>query len=191
MASTTTAAARELRYHNGYVDGSLAHELDWTFREGELRHAGEAPRHQQTAQEKPKARTVAEPKVRVREKQRVSVFSVLGFAGVLAMAVLVILSYVQITMLSSDTVALKRQLSTLETEQVRLTARYEQIFDLASVQEAAEAAGMVKPGTSQICYVDLSVGDSAVVYRQEETTTLRRVLTGLNHGASAVKEYFE
>lgn len=191
MASTTTATARELRYRNGYVDGSLAHELDWTFREGELRHAGEAPRHQQTAQEKPKVRTVAEPKVRVREKQHVSVFSVLGFMGVLAMAVLVILSYVQITMLSSDTVALKRQLSTLETEQVRLTARYEQIFDLASVQEAAEAAGMVKPGTSQICYVDLSVGDSAVVYRQEETTTLSRVLTGLNHGASVVKEYFE
>ena len=50
---------------------------------------------------------------------------------------------------------------------------------------------MVKPVSSQICYVDLSEGDSAVVYRREDSTVLTRVLTGLHHGATAVVEYFD
>ena len=42
------SAARDLRYQSGYsVDGSLARDLDWAVRERELRHAGEAPRHQE------------------------------------------------------------------------------------------------------------------------------------------------
>ena len=185
------SAARDLRYrNNGMVDGSLAHDLDWAVRERELRHAGELPRRRETAQEAPKIRTAAKPKVQVRERQQVSVFSLLGFAAVLSMAVLVLMSYIQLTVLSADTVELQNQLETLQTENVRLTAEYEQMFDLASVQEAAETAGMVKPGSSQICYIDLSEGDSAVVYQKEEPSTLTRVLTSMHHGASAVVEYF-
>ena len=100
------------------------------------------------------------------------------------------MSYIQLTVLSADTVALQNRLSALETENVRLTAEYEQMFDLASVQEAAAAAGMVKPGSSQISYIDLSDGDSAVVYQTESPSTLTRVLTSMHHGASAVVEYF-
>ena len=140
------ATARELHYRNGYVDGSLAHELDWTFREGELRHAGELPKQQEAPRKKEKAKVVVTPKIQVRERQHVSAFSFLGIAAVLCMAVLVVMSYVQITVLSSDTVALKKQLTSLETEQVRLTAQYEQMFDLATVQEAAvEAPKAEKP----------------------------------------------
>ena len=161
------SAARDLRYRSGMVDGSLAHDLDWAVRERELNHAGELPRHRETVRETPKVKAKPEVKVQVREKQQVSLFSLVGFAAVLGMAVLVLMSYIQLTVLSADTVALKSQLATLETENVRLTAQYEQMFDLASVQEAAMAAGMVKPGSSQICYIDLSEGDSAVVYQKE------------------------
>ena len=55
------SAARDLRYRSNYgsVDGSLARELDWAAREHELRHAGEAPRHQEQAlvREQPKEQT--------------------------------------------------------------------------------------------------------------------------------------
>ena len=61
----------------------------------------------------------------------------------------------------------------------------------AAVKEAAEAAGMSKPSGSQIYYIDLSEGDSAVVYRQEEASVLSRLLTSLNHGVYAVVEYFD
>ena len=183
------SAARDLRYRSGMVDGSLAHDLDWAVRERELNHAGELPRRRETVRETPKVKARPEVKVQVREKQHVSLFSLVGFAAVLGMAVLVLMSYIQLTVLSADTVALKSQLATLETENVRLTAQYEQMFDLASVQEAATAAGMVKPGTSQICYIDLSEGDSAVVYRKEDPSTLTRVLTSMQSGASAIVEY--
>ena len=75
------ASAKELRYRRP-VDGSLARELDWAVRERELRHAGEAPRHPPRETE----RVHEAPHVRVRERQHVSVFSVLGTAAVLGMA---------------------------------------------------------------------------------------------------------
>ena len=48
-----------------------------------------------------------------------------------------------------------------------------------------------KPCSSQIYYVDLSDGDSAVGYQQEEPGILSRLLTSLNHGIYAVVEYFD
>ena len=185
------ATVRELRYRqSGHaVDGSLARDLDWAVRERELRHAGEAPRHQEQVRQQPKVH--AAPKVLVRERQQVSLFSLLGFAAVAGLAVLVLMSYIQLTALASDTVALKKQLSTLETEHAALTAQYEQMFDLTTVREAAEAAGMTKPSTSQICYLDMAGGDSAIVYQQEEPSVLISVLTSLNHGVYAVVEYFK
>ena len=185
------ATARELRYRQSEraVDGSLARDLDWAVRERELRHAGEAPRHQEQVRQQPKVH--AAPKVLVRERQQVSLFSLLGFAAVAGLAVLVLMSYIQLTALASDTVALKKQLSTLETEHAALTAQYEQMFDLTTVREAAEAAGMTKPSTSQICYLDMAGGDSAIVYQQEEPSVLSSVLTSLNHGVYAVVEYFK
>ena len=71
------ATARELRYRQSEraVDGSLARDLDWAVRERELRHAGEAPRHQEQVRQQPKVH--AAPKVLVRERQQVSLFSLL------------------------------------------------------------------------------------------------------------------
>lgn len=187
------ATARELWYQQSgrAVDGSLAHDLDWAVRERELRHAGEAPRYQEREQVREQPKVHAAPKVRVRERQRVSVFSVLGFGAVLGMALLLVMSYIQLTVLAADTVELKNQLETLETENVALTAQYEQMFDLTTVREAAEAAGMTKPSASQICYLDISGGDNAVVYQKEDPSVLTSILTSVNHGFYAVVEYFE
>lgn len=180
------ATARDLRYRQtGHaVNGSLAYDLDWAVRERELRHAGEAPRVRENVREE------AVPRVRVRERQRVSPVAVAGFAAVIVMAVALLMSYIQLTAVAADTVALKKELAALETEHRTLTAEYEQMFDLTTVREAAEAAGMSKPSASQICYLDLTGGDSAVVYHKEETTVLSHVLTSMNRGVHAVVEYF-
>ena len=186
------SAVRDWRYHDDYVvDGSLARDLDWAVRERELQHAGETPRHQETVRETPRVQTQTKTHVQVRERQRVSWFSVLGVSAIIGMAIMVLMSYIQLTVLSASTVELKKDLAVLETENVRLTAQYEQMFDMTSVKEAAEAVGMVKPGSSQVCYLDLSGGDTAVVYRHEEPNTLSRVMTSLNHGVYAVVEYFD
>jgi hypothetical protein len=127
--------------------------------------------------------------VQVREAQRVSVLSVAGFTAVAVMAVMVLMSYVQLTALSTDVVRLKNQLVALETENVTLTAEYQQMYDLSAVKEAAAAAGMAKPVASQVHYVDLSNGDNAVVYATEEPSVLNKVAASLHHGISAVVEY--
>lgn len=150
-----------------------------------------SPREQAAAQpaEKPQVRRIA--RTQVRQRQHLSVLSVVGFGAVTALAILVLMSYIQLTALSADMVSLQSELEELETENVSLTAQHEELFDLDTVKETAEAAGMSKPSSSQIYYVDLSDGDSAVVYQQEEPGILSRLLTSLNHGIYAVVEYFE
>ena len=186
------AAVKELRRYNpaGAVSGSLAYDLDWELRERELRHAGEAPRKQEAVVEQPQVRTRTEAVARTRERQNLSLFAVAGFAAVAALAVLVLMSYIQLTALSAETVALKKQLKTLEAENVTLTAQYERMFDQNAVKEADQAAGMSKPGSSQIYYIDLSDGDNAVVYQHTEPNVLSRVLTSVNHGVYTAVEYF-
>ena len=180
------SAAREYRYaHREFsTNGSLARDLDWAVRERELEHAGEVPRHE---------RTQAAPKeqVLVRERQAIPVLSVLGVTAVAVAAVMLLLSYVQLTTLAADTVALKSELTVLQAENVSLTAQHEQMFDMATVKEVAAAAGMAKPTSSQITYLDLDSEDSAVVYRTETPSVFSRILSSLHHGVYAVVEYFD
>ena len=55
---------------------------------------------------------------------------------------------------------------------------------------SAEEAGMTKPSGSQVFYLDLSEGDSAVVFQQQEPGVLDKLLDSLNHGVYAAVEYF-
>ncbi|MDY3281065.1 hypothetical protein [Dysosmobacter sp.] len=186
------SAARDLRYNrNSYVSDNLARELDRDLdrevREREFRHAGEARREEAA----PKVRTRAAERPLVRERQRVSWVSVTGFAAVVVMAVMVLFCYVQLTQISSQVVALKKQLDVLEADNAALTVQYQQMYDLSTVKEVAEAAGMAKPRASQIYYVDLSSGDSAVVCRQEDPGVLSAAAARVSEGFSALLEYFD
>lgn len=185
------SAAKELEYRSRRaVDGSLAYNLDWELRERELSHAGEAPRELPRTRRQEKAKVHTRAHVQVREAQHVSPVSVLSVVAALGMALLLLNSYIDLTMISSETVKLQQELEVLETENVALTAEYQQIFDLGAIKEAALAAGMDKPSSSQICYIDLSVGDSAEVYQQENPSVLQRGLDALRRSAAAVWEYF-
>ena len=188
------SAARDLRYRNEYsVSGNLAHDLDWEIKERQLRHAGEAPRRVEEIIAPPRTEKKVQTRttVQVREREQLSYFSVAGFAVAIGLALMVLMSYVQLTVLSADTVALKNELSQLQTQNVSLTTQYERMFDLTSVKTASEEAGMKKPSNSQIYYVDLSGGDSAVVYQQEQPNILAGMLNSLSHSVYAVVEYFD
>ncbi|MCI8841631.1 MAG: hypothetical protein HFF96_01825 [Oscillibacter sp.] len=180
------SAARDMRYRGKQaVNGSLAYDLDYAVRERALRHAGEAPKARE------KAKVYEAPRVLLRARQVVSPLAVLSVAAIMGLALLVLMSYVQLTMLSADTVKLQSQLEELESENVALTAQYQRMFDMASVKEAAEAAGMSKPSSTQMSQLDLSAGDSAVAYRQKEPGLFSRILSSLHGGVYAVVEYFD
>ena len=180
------SAARDMRYRGKQaVNGSLAYDLDYAVRERALRHAGEAPKARE------KAKVYEAPRVLLRARQVVSPLAVLSVAAIMGLALLVLMSYVQLTMLSAETVELRSRLTELETENVSLTAQYQRMFDMASVKEAAEAAGMTKPSSTQMSRLDLSAGDSAVAYRQKEPGLFSRILSSLHGGVYAVVEYFD
>ena len=180
------SAARDMRYRGKQaVNGSLAYDLDYAVRERALRHAGEAPKARE------KAKVYEAPRVLLRARQVVSPLAVLSVAAIMGLALLVLMSYVQLTMLSADTVKLQSQLEELESENAALTAQYQRMFDMASVKEAAEAAGMSKPSSTQMSQLDLSAGDSAVAYRQKEPGLFSRILSSLHGGVCAVVEYFD
>lgn len=118
---------------------------------------------------RPKERTLARPRVQVREAGKVSPFAVVGFLSVGVLAVLLLMSYVRLTVINDETVQLRSQLSQLEKEETKLLTQYELAYDLREIEEQLTADGtMVKPSSNQMVVLDLSEPDNVVVYDQTE-----------------------
>ena len=179
------ATARKDRYQSGgTVYGNLAYDLDREVLRRELDHAGEARREK--VQAAPRVRSLTH----VQAREQVSVLTVLGLLAAAGLAALLLFSYVQMTVIGSSVAALQSELSALESQNVLLTTQYQELYDLAAVKAAAEEAGMTKPSGSQVFYLDLSEGDSAVVFQRQEPGVLDKLLDSLNHGVYAAVEYF-
>ena len=166
-----SAAMRRSYRTPGVVNGSLAYDFDTLERRLEGIAPLEPDMYTAPLVETPAdviARAREQAKEQVRAPERVSAAAVLGFAALTVMLAMLVFCYVELTAISNEVVAMQKQISTLQTEQVRLQAEYEQAFDLAGVKEAATAAGMTQPSDSQLYYIDLSAPDSAVVYSGAE-----------------------
>lgn len=160
-------------YAPGY-DGTAARRLE---REEVLRPL---------PKERPQVRVHTRPHVRVREQGKVSVFAVVGFLAVGLFAALVLMSYVRLTVMSSEAASLRSELSGLKTEESKLQAQYELAYDIKSIEEKVTADGrMVKPQSGQIYTVDLSEPDS--VRRYDEKAAYAGAVGALH----AVGEVFE
>ena len=120
-------------------------------------------------QVKPKKREVARPRIQVREAGSLSAFAAVGFLAIGVFSVLLLFSYVQLHQISEEVVSLRGEISELQSQENVLRARYEQVYDLAAIEEAMISTGrMVKPQYGQIIYVDLSEPDSVTFFDQEE-----------------------
>ena len=139
---------------------------------------------------RPKERALTRTQVQVRQAGQVSVFAVFGFLLVGAFAALLLLSYTQYTVVSDQVVSLRRELSSLQTENATLSAEYEQVFDLARIQEEV-GESMVRPSANQIEYIDLSEPDSVEVFTEQSGTPgVLGALKGIGEVISDVIEYF-
>ncbi len=187
-----TAAARRKYNTPGVVNGSLAYDFKTLERQLENTGYMEPDGLTRPMEETPAdviAHAHESAKAKVRTAQHFSPAMVLGFTAVAVMLVMLIMSYVELTTISSSVVEMQSQLETLQTQQVALITKHEQAFDLSSVKEAAVAAGMSQPSDSQIYYIDLSEPDSATVY-SEEKSGISEFLSMLGHGIYAAVEYF-
>lgn len=121
---------------------------------------------------RPKERTLARPRVQVREAGKVSPFAVVGFLAVGVLAVLLLMSCVRLAVIGDETVQLRNQLSALQEEEAKLQTQYELAYDLQEIEEQLLADGtMVRPSSSQMVILDLSEPDNVVVYDQTENAS--------------------
>lgn len=175
----------ERRRNMTMIYGSLAYDLDTLARERQLEEAGEMPERSGAPQ--PKAQPRRHPQAQA--KTRPSPLLVGGIVLVCALVMVLLLGYVQLTVVSNHVVTIKDQLTTLQEEHVALVTEYEKTFDLATVKAAAEEAGMSKPTSGQVQYIDLSGSDTAVVYG-DEPGVVEKAISSIKGGAQFIWEYF-
>ena len=192
MASRREQNMKYRRY-SGRVNGNLAYDPAYEERQRRLRREQEYEReHQREEFMRPPQRKVQKKAAPVRrQREKVSLGTLCGFMALAAMVALMIMCRAQLTEISSQVVSVQKEISALEDEHVALLTRYEKTFDLTTIKEAAAAAGMSKPSSSQVYYIDLSESDSVVVYQQKSTNVLSKVFSSLGQGACAVVEYFK
>ena len=175
----------ERRRNMTMIYGSLAYDLDTLARERQLEEAGEMPERSGAPQ--PKAQPRRHPQAQA--KTRPSPLLVGGIVLVCALVMVLLLGYVQLTVVSNHVVTIKDQLATLQEEHVSLVTEYEKTFYLATIKAAAEEAGMSKPTSGQVQYIDLSGSDTAVVYG-DEPGMVEKAISSIKGGAQFIWEYF-
>lgn len=160
------------RRTSGYrTYGSVAYQPE--FEQNTVRRSAQRPRREEEQVRRPRVqprtRTVTRPDVEVRQQSAVAPFAIVGFIAIALCALLLVMTSAQIAMTNDEIVTLRSTLSDLQDEEKTLLAEYELAFDLAAIEEQFTADGsMVKGGSGQTVYLDLSEGDSVVYYEASE-----------------------
>lgn len=176
-------------YRHGATYGSLAYDLDAVAREKQLDEAGKLPQ-KKVRPAQPEVQPVQRRQSAARAAVRPSPVLLLGTVLVVGMVIALMLCYVKLTGISDNVSSIKREISALEEEHVALLTAYERTFDLATVKAAAEAAGMSKPSSGQIQYIDLSGADSVEVYAAGGAAALNGFTEKAESLWAYVLEYF-
>ncbi len=176
-------------YRHGATYGSLAYDLDALAREKQLDEAGKLPQ-KKVRPAQPEVQPVQRRQSAARAAVRPSPVLLLGTVLVVGMVIALMLCYVKLTGISDNVSSIKREISALEEEHVALLTVYERTFDLATVKAAAEAAGMSKPSSGQIQYIDLSGADSVEVYAAGGAAALNGFTEKAESLWAYVLEYF-
>lgn len=120
---------------------------------------------------RPRSKELTRPHVETRPAGKVSIFAVVGFGAVLALAVCILMSFVQLSSLAGEVVELNDRMTQLKSEEATLLARYELAYDLGAIESAVTADGsMSRPQAGQMIYVDLTEPDSVTVYSQDQNS---------------------
>lgn len=178
-------ANRDDRRRFSYMDGSLAYDLNSLARERALDEAG---RMDEVRRAEPVAAPRRQPAARPAAK--VSPLTITCAAVLTGLVIVLLMGYVRLTEVSAGISEMKTEIGQLQEQHVSLLTQYEKTYDLATIKQVAEEAGMKKPTGGQIEYIELPVDDSAVVYRSDVGTTFERLLIGVKQAASTVVEYF-
>jgi hypothetical protein len=147
------------------------------------------PIPQPRRREQQRRRELRRAEVEVRQPGAVAPFAVIGFLAVAVFAALLLFSHAQATQLNDEVVSLRGELATLSAENAKLSARYEQVFDMSRIQ-AAVGDSMVRPTDAQAVYIDLSEPDTVVIFDGLKDSRLMATLSGVGEALGELIEYF-
>ena len=173
-------ATEDRRHYNQTTDGNVAYDLTYQRNAVPVPDGGQPylqPRRQRrtSSGEIARRRMTTRTRVRLRPKESIAPFPVVIFALSAVMAVMVLVSNVQLNSIYARSVELQSQLTQLQTEGEILKAEYEEVFNQDVLNAAVKKAGNLNPSSSdQIVYVELSDPDNVVVYNREEKTGIEQ-----------------
>ena len=183
-------AVNRRRRTTGYgTYGSVAYAPTYDGNAARVPRREEELRRAPAPQPKKPVRRHERAQVEVRQAGAVAPFAVVGFLAVAVFAALLVTSYAQLTVANDELVSLRRQLTNLEAENTVLSAQYERVFDLATIQ-AAVGDTMVRPTSEQVVYIDLSAPDTVTVFQGEGASGLKSILQGVGDILDGIIEYF-
>lgn len=177
----------------GVVNGNLARKLDSRELERRLDNSGRMDfdqlyQRQQMTDAERRSRQRARVRASIRPAQHISPVVLAGALCVAGLMVALLLCYVRMNAISRSIVAMKTQIAQMEVDQVSLLTRHEQAFDLSTVKESAEAAGMTQPSDSQVFYIRLPGEDQATAHGSE--SGLSGFFAAFQRGFYTAAEYF-
>ena len=171
---------QQINFVTGVVDGTLAYDFDspGIFTEEETvavprrrRDRRQRLRQPEWVREEAYEQAPAQESAAVRSVDGLlTVVSAVGTVVAIALLMLVLLAKIQLVGISASALNYEKQISELESQNNRLTVRYEQVFNLKDVKETAIAElGMQEPHEDQIYYLTgVSSADKAVVITRED-----------------------
>ncbi len=138
------------------------------------------------AEEKVKSKSKKAAKV----KPAVSAFGVFSFMACMAMVLLTLFSYVQLTELSDTTIRLQNELETLREENQLLEIENDRKFSAEKIkEEAVGRLGMQKLDKSQITYLDMGSGNHVEIMGGTQLMRESNVIAGIVNGFRWIVEY--
>ncbi len=141
---------------------------------------------------RPRERVSGRAKVRVRQAGYAAPVAVLGFLLVGALALMLVWSYVQVTVTSDRVVHLRKESAQLTQEHNKLLSDYELAFDLKTVEETVTASGaMVQPQPGQLIDLDMAEPDSAQVFDPDKgVDTAKGIWESFAQAMENIREFF-
>ncbi len=171
--------------------GSLAYDLSY-IRENEAEFIVPDERVYNPEIRRPRPKPQARTRYQVRARQKIAPVTLIGFLLVGVCLVVVLLSHIQLMELSDQVVSLRNELTSLETEEENLIARYESAYDMSAVESIVTQDGrMIQPRTDQIYYVDLGLPDNAIVYTNANSGDDSDPLHDIAEGFTGALEYLK
>ena len=133
-------------------------------------------------------RPVSKREAKRAARFRMPVFGILGTLLVGALLVMIVLSHMELAMISSEIGQLDREMSSLRAEAIHLQAAHEAAFGYEALRFAREELGMVEAARGQIVFIGSNSGDMAEVLHVPHTVSAQE--TGLfTHLVGLLREH--